>query len=55
MLGRAMQDAWAITDTTAPSAGDCALTLLSAALAFVFVSCWLFTVRELRVKTPETT
>jgi ABC-2 type transport system permease protein len=55
MVARSIRNGWGIDSATAPSATDCMVTLLSAALAFAVVSAWMFTTRELRVKTPETT
>jgi ABC-2 type transport system permease protein len=50
-----MKRDWAIDLANAPSTGECLTTLLVASLVFAIASAWLFTVRELRVKTPEAT
>ena len=45
--------AWSIDLTTAPSAGDCTLTILGASLVFTLVGAWLTWRGEFRMKTPE--
>jgi hypothetical protein len=46
---------WSIDLTTAPSAGDCVLTLLGASAVFVLIGALTMTRREFRMKTPEGT
>lgn len=47
--------AWRIDLDTAPGAGECVATLLTASLVLTALAAYLFTVREFRVKTPEAT
>ncbi len=53
-IGRDMEGAWSL-GSDAPGASNAILTLLSAALVFLALGCYWLTVREMRVKTPETT
>ncbi len=48
------EPAWQIDLDAAPAAGECVATLLLASLALTALTAYLFTVREFRVKTPET-
>jgi ABC-2 type transport system permease protein len=54
-LAKLMSNAWAIGGEAAPGAAECVVTLFTAALVFTIAAAALFTARELRVKTPETT
>jgi ABC-2 type transport system permease protein len=45
--------AWSIDLETAPSATECALTLLGASAVFVFLGAVMMMRREFRMKTPE--
>ena len=46
-------DEWSIDLTTAPSAGDCLLTLLIATLVLMLFGARRMVVGEFRMKTPE--
>jgi ABC-2 type transport system permease protein len=44
---------WSIELATAPSAGDCVLTLLGVSLVFTLLGAWIMMRKEFRMKTPE--
>ncbi|HMF12952.1 MAG TPA: ABC transporter permease subunit [Gemmataceae bacterium] len=44
---------WSIELDTAPSAGDCVLTLLGVSLVFTLIGAWMMMRKEFRMKTPE--
>jgi ABC-2 type transport system permease protein len=44
---------WSIELATAPSTGECVLTLLGVSLVFTLIGAWAMMRKEFRMKTPE--